>query len=122
MKWDPSQVAEQMQTTLNNGHYVFEPSQWLASSQIKSFFGRLTRKRRQQSQMNNEHEEENEELSEDDESLIHAQLMQDSIKELEGKQTDASKQEQYLVNSQSTIRKMDNRSIDDYSKLHPKKK
>ncbi|CAF5031246.1 unnamed protein product, partial [Rotaria sp. Silwood1] len=122
MKWNPSQVAEQMQTTINNGHYVFEPSQWLTSSQIKSFFGRLTRKRRQQSQLNKEREEKNEELSEDDESLIHAQLMQDSIKELEEKQTDASKQEQYLVNSQSTIRKMDNRSIDEYSKLHPKKK
>ncbi|CAF4712075.1 unnamed protein product, partial [Rotaria sp. Silwood1] len=38
MKWDPPQVAEQMQPTINNGHYVFEPSQWLTSSQIKSFF------------------------------------------------------------------------------------
>jgi hypothetical protein len=122
LKWDPSRVAEHMQTTVNNGEYMFEPSQWLTSSQIKSFFGRLTRKKRQQSQINEEKENETEELSEDDESLTHAELMQHSIKILEEKENKPSKQQQNSTNSPSTIRKMNNRSNDDLSKLHPKKR
>jgi hypothetical protein len=66
-----------MITAMKNGEYIFEPSQCLSPSQIKSYFGRLTRKRRQQNQVqiSNQYEEQESEVSEDDnESLQHVQL------------------------------------------------
>ena len=126
LKWDASAVEEEMHNAMENGQYLFEPSQWLSSSQIKSFFTRLTRKRRQQNQtpslsrgrqVKNQQSTESETDPEtDDESLNHAILMQESITVLSQKTNSESS-----TSSPSTIRKLDTRSIDDLSNRSAKR-
>ncbi|CAF2128879.1 unnamed protein product [Rotaria magnacalcarata] len=45
-KWDPAKVAEDMQVIQSDGRFIFEPDQFLTTSQTKSYFSRLTRERR----------------------------------------------------------------------------
>ncbi|CAF1356373.1 unnamed protein product [Adineta ricciae] len=45
-KCDPSKLAEQMQTARIKDEFMFQPDQFLTTSQIKSYFSRLTRERR----------------------------------------------------------------------------
>ncbi len=114
-----------MMTAMKNGEYIFEPSQCLSPNQIKSFFGRLTRKRRQQSQIQATHDSEEQEgdVSEDeDESLHHAQLMAISIHVLKKATIGKQKPQQSSPNSPSTIRKLDSRSNDDLTKHPPSKR
>ena len=51
MKWDPARVASDMEVLTNNGSYVFHHEECLTSSQIKSYFSRLTVKQRSTSQI-----------------------------------------------------------------------
>ncbi|CAF2996833.1 unnamed protein product [Rotaria sp. Silwood2] len=50
MKCTSVDVAHEMEILMNGNEYVFEPYQWLKSSQIQSFWSRLTKARRQSSQ------------------------------------------------------------------------
>ena len=120
LKWDPSAVEDEMHKAMEDGEYLFEPSQCLSSTQIKSFFSRLTQKRRKQSQTSNGTQAEQErdgtttdEENDDDayhDSLDHAELMQESMEILSEKYKSQSQ-----ISSPSTIRKIDQRSTDDLS-------
>ena len=115
-----------MHNAMENGQYLFDPSQWLSSSQIKSFFARLTRKRRQQNQTPSpsrdsqvkkyQGTEDEYDLETDNESLNHAILMQESITVLSQKRKSESS-----ICSPSTIRKLDSRSMDDLSSRSAKR-
>ena len=50
VKWDPVRVASDMEVLTTNGSYVFHHEECLTSSQIKSYFSRLTAKQRSTSQ------------------------------------------------------------------------
>lgn len=126
LKWDPSAVEEEMHKAMENGEYLFEPSQCLSTNQIKSFFTRLTQKRRKQSQTSGdtqrEHntsdtmfEEENDDVYQD--SFDHAELMRESIEILSQQQHSQSS-----PSSPSTIRKMNHRSTDDLNIHHRPKR
>lgn len=103
-----------MQIASNNGNYIFQPSEWLTSSQIKSFFGRLTRSRRQKNQPKAIITSESQEFSDDDEFFIHAQMTQQSINTLQKKQ----KQESILNLIPSNVSEPKKRSNGSMNKRH----
>ncbi|CAF3864916.1 unnamed protein product [Rotaria sordida] len=47
-KWNPSAVSLEMETKEENGKFVFQPDQFLTTTQIRSCFSRLTAARREQ--------------------------------------------------------------------------
>lgn len=55
MKWDPARVASDMEVITKNGSYVFHHEECLSSSQIKSYFSRLTAKQRSTPQVIHSH-------------------------------------------------------------------
>ena len=71
----------------DQGNFVFTPSQFLTTSQIKSYFSRLTRSRRRSSQpqsssstLSNEHEEEEVEEAENEFDSIQSDIYDQSIR------------------------------------------
>ena len=100
-----------MQIATHNGSYIFQPSEWLTSSQIKSFFGRLTKARRQKNQSKAVITSESQEFSDDDddEFFVHAQMTQQSVNTLKMKQ----KKESILKAISSNINEPKKRSNDD---------
>ena len=103
-----------MQIATHNGSYIFQPSEWLTSSQIKSFFGRLKKARRQKNQSKVVITSESQEFSDDDddEFFVHAQMTQQSVNTLKKKQ----KEESILKAIPSNINESKKRCNDDTNK------
>ena len=74
----------------DQGNFSFTPSQFLTTSQIKSYFSRLTRSRRRNSQpqssssstLPNEHEEEEVEEAENEFDSIQSDIYDQSIRSI----------------------------------------
>ena len=111
-----------MQTAISDGEYKFPPSKWLTGSQIKSFFSRLIRKKKHRSQILSDRSSENKGISDDDESRVHSEIMQLPSQLLDPTSSETWQQQNDSVYFPSIIRKMNDRSVDDFIVYYPKKR
>jgi hypothetical protein len=67
MKYNAVDVANEMEVLMNGNEYVFDPDQWLTSTQIQCFWSRLTKTRRQTSQKQSKENSSDAQIEETDE-------------------------------------------------------